>query len=342
MRKIIILIQVWKFLLQYLLMGHERISILTAGSFGTALAFPAAQNGHDVLLYNRKEEDTETFRRTGEQRRLPGFVLPKNVEATSNLHEAVNEADLLILATPSRSTASFFKEMREIESGAAPILSVVKGLDGHMLISQALEGIDPSVGKRLAVLSGPNFSTDIAGNIPVETVIASENESGDIFAGVFNTKNFRVYQSTDIIGVQLGGALKNVIAIAAGTCNGMGVDNSSRVSIVSHGLSEMSDLGVAMGAKRETFLGPSGKGDLELTCSLLSRNYQTGIALGQGADPQELLKSDQTVEGLYTVKTALELAKKHSLKLPIMEAVGKLVYGGIGPHEAVKQFMATF
>lgn len=324
-------------------MEHKRISILPAGGFGSALAIPLADNGHNVLLYNRSGDATVAFNRTREQHRLPGIIMPENVEATSDLKRAVNEADLLVLASPSRSTASFFAEMKEVESGTTPILSVVKGLQGHMLISQALDGVDPTVGSRLAVLSGPNFAMDIAQHIPLGTVIASENESGSLFKEVFDTKDFHVYQDTDIIGVQLGGALKNVIAIAAGICNGKGLHDTARILLVSRGLSEMSDLGEAMGAKRKTFYGHSGIDDLFLSSgSLRSRNYQTGIAIGQGTSLEELLRSDRTVEGLFTVKTALELARAHNLNLPIMRTVWQVVYDGLSVDTAVNQFMATF
>lgn len=320
------------------------ISILPAGAWGTALAVPLSDNGHNVKLYFRHQEDTNNFNKTKiNLRRFPKIKFNGLVSATHNLEDAVVKADILVLACDSVHIRNFFTTIKPLMDKNTKILCVSKGIEEktNLCMSDVLEQVDPSISPRLAVLSGPNFAIEVGERLPTMTVIASENEKvAKLLQKVFSGKNFQVYTQDDVIGVELGGALKNVIAIGVGIGDGLRMGENGRAALITRGIAEMIRLGTALGADELTFAGLSGMGDLILTCtSGKSRNHRAGLQIGRGVDPKELLVSDETIEGLYTVKAVHEIAKKKNIEVPIMEMVYRIVYQDLEPKEGFKQLM---
>lgn len=314
------------------------ISILPAGAWGTALAVPLSDNGHNVKFYFRHQEDANNFNKEKENtKRLPKIKFNGLVSSTSDLEKAVSDADILVLSCDSAHVRNFFSQVKPFLNGKTKILCVSKGIeeDTNLCMSDVLQEVDPEIGSRLAVLSGPNFAVEVGKRLPTLTVIASEKkEVAKELQKVFSSEHFRVYTQDDVMGVELGGALKNVIAIGVGIGDGLGYGENSRAALITRGIAEMIKLGVEMGADELTFAGLSGMGDLILTCtSGKSRNHNAGLRIGRGTDPRELIKSDETIEGLLTVKAAHEIAKKKNIELPIMEMVYKIVYEGLKPRE---------
>lgn len=320
------------------------ISILPAGAWGTALAVPLSDRGHNVKLYFRQEEDSGIFNKTKQNlKRLPKIKFNGLVSATHNLEEAASEADVLVLACDAVHVRSFFTQIKPYLNGETKILCVSKGIEEatNLCMSDVLEDVYPEVTSRLAVLSGPNFAIEVAKRLPTMTVIASDNEKvAKDLQKIFSSENFRVYTQDDVMGVELGGALKNVIAIGVGIGDGLRYGENGRAALITRGIAEMIRLGTTLGADELTFAGLSGMGDLILTCtSGKSRNHQAGFKIGKGADPKDLLSSDETIEGLHTVKAAFQLAKQKKVKLPIMEMVYQIVYEGLSPKEGFKNLM---
>lgn len=320
------------------------ISILPAGVWGTALAIPLSDNGHNVKLFFRQEEDSKNFNKTKQNlKRLPKIKFNGFVSSTSNLEEVIKDADVLVLACDSVHVRNFFGQMKPYLNGKTKILCVSKGIEEktNLCMSEVLEDVEPKVVDRLAVMSGPNFAIEVAKRLPTLTVIASDNtEVAKFLQKVFSSENFRVYTQDDVCGVELGGALKNVIAIGVGIGDGLRYGENGRAALITRGITEMIRLGTKLGADELTFAGLSGTGDLILTCtSGKSRNHKAGFKIGRGADPKELISSDETIEGLLTVKAVHELAKKKNIEVPIMEMVYKIVYQGLKPREGFKQLM---
>ncbi len=300
-------------------MERFNIVVVPAGRWGSALAIPLSDNGHNVKLYQ------------------------SSVFTTSSLKEAVLGADILILACNSAHVRSLFQKITSNLPKDTIVLCVSKGIeeDTNFCMSQVLTDIEPKIGSRLAVLSGPNFAAEVAQRLPTMTIVASENTSvAKLLQRVFTTKNFRVYIQDDVLGVELGGALKNVIALGVGIGDGLKLGENGRAALITRGITEIMRLGTAMGAQRQTFTGLSGMGDLILTCtSKKSRNHQAGLKIGRGLNPKDLLSSNETIEGLHTVKAAVKLAKEKGIKVPIMETVYKIVYQGLKPKGGFKQLM---
>lgn len=299
-------------------MDELNISILPAGAWGTALAVPLSDNGHNVKLYFRQEKD-------------------------ANLAEACRKADILVLACDSVHIRNFFVKIKPFLGKDTKILCVSKGIEEgtNLCMSQVIKEVEPKISSRLAVMSGPNFAVEVGKRLPTLTVVASEDKAlAKLLQKIFTTYNFRVYTHDDVLGVELGGALKNVIAIGVGIGDGLKMGENGRAALITRGIAEMIRLGTAMGAKRSTFAGLSGIGDLILTCtSGKSRNHKAGLMIGKGVSPKDLLNSSETIEGLHTVKTAIALAKKKRVKIPIMEMVYKIVFQGFQPREGFKQLM---
>lgn len=300
-------------------MAKLNISILPAGAWGSALAVPLLDNGHKVKLYPG-----------------PDFTNPK-------IEKAVKGIDVLILACSSAHVRSLFQKITPNLSQNTIVLCVAKGIEQNtnLCMSQVLKDINPKINSRLAVLSGPNFAKEVSQRLPTMTVVASENSRvAKLLQKAFTTKNFRVYTQDDVLGVELGGALKNVVALGVGIGDGLRVGENGRAALITRGITEMIRLGTALGAKRSTFTGLSGLGDLILTCtSTQSRNHQAGLKIAQGVDSKELLSSNQTIEGLYTAKAVFELAKKKKIRIPIMETVYKIVYQGLKPKLGFQKLM---
>lgn len=325
-------------------MSRFNISILPAGEWGSALAIPLLDNGHRVKFYFRKEEDAKNFNKTKiNSKRLPTIKFNGSTSATASLEGAIKEADILVIACDAPHVRDFFTTIKPFVKTETKILCVSKGIEQKTDLGMAelLEEVDPKVSGRVAILSGPNFAIEVAKKLPAMTVIASKNLSvAKLLQKVFSSKLFRVYTQEDVIGVELGGALKNVVAVGVGIGDGLNFGENTRAALISRGISEMIILGMAMGADPLTFAGLSGMGDLILTCtSGKSRNHLAGLKIGRGKDPKELIESDQTIEGLLTVKAVHDIAREKGIRVPIMEMVYKIVYEGLKPRDGFRQLM---
>lgn len=310
------------------------IAVIGAGSWGTALARLLAEKGHSVWLWDREPDRIEAIVREGENARyLPGFPLPERVRPTTDLPGAIDSAGIVVLAVPSGAVREVVGAWREAFGRARCLLSAAKGLEpsSGMTVSQVLAALlGDDCGSRLAVLSGPNLATELARGIPTATVIASESyELAVHLQDVFRTPTFRPYTGADVLGVELGGALKNIIAIAAGVSDGLGYGDNTKASLMTRGLAEMVRLGERLGARRETFYGLSGVGDMITTCAgRLSRNYRVGSGLAQGRGLEEILRDmGQVAEGVPTCEAAVRLADRTGVEMPIARAVYGVLYG---------------
>jgi len=318
------------------------IAVIGAGSWGTTLACLLSNKGFDISLWVYEKELAEEMERTRINKiYLPDIRIPGNIKISYQVGEVVNKAQYILNAVPAQYTRSVFKESLPFVSKEAIIISAAKGIERGtlMTISSVLKGLS---GHKVAVLSGPSFAKEVIKNLPTAVTLAMEDKgTGLVLQEVFNTNNFRVYTHDDVLGVEIGGALKNVVAIASGISDGLGLGHNARASLITRGLAEMTRLGVAMGANERTFSGLSGLGDLVLTCTgHLSRNYTLGTKLGQGMKLRDIL--DQTisvVEGVATAESAFELSRKYNIEMPIVEQVYEIIYEKKDPALAVSDLM---
>lgn len=324
----------------------SRAAVIGAGAWGTALASHAARVGHDVVLWAFEEDvvaDVNDNHVNGKF--LPGVTLPPNVRASSSYQDALEGTELVILVPPS-------SHLRRVSTGAAAyvpkdaqVVVATKGLEESSLklMSEVLRETLPDVGwDRLAFLSGPNFAKEVAAGLPTDAVAASSNEASTKRAqALLHAPSFRVYTSTDPIGVQVGGSIKNVLAVAAGACDAVGAGLNARAALITRGLSEIARLGVALGADPLTFIGMAGVGDLFLTCTGdLSRNRTLGMKIAKGVDPKAYLASQSTVaEGYFTAAAAHSLARKHNVEMPITEQVYLVLHEGRALVDAMNTLM---
>jgi glycerol-3-phosphate dehydrogenase (NAD(P)+) len=321
-----------------------RIGIIGDGGWGTALAIVLHQSGHEVRVWSAFADYADEVRRQRENRKfLPGVRIPDEIAWTHDRRELADGAEAVVVAVPSKFYADTLRPFRPILPADAPILSVTKGLErgtGRRMSKVAADVLDrPNV----ATLSGPSHAEEVARNIPTAVVAASTDRSlAEFFQKLFTMPTFRVYSSTDPLGVELGGALKNVIAIAAGACDGLGFGDNTKAALITRGLAEITRLGCAMGAKPETFAGLSGMGDLVVTCmSRHSRNRRVGERLGRGERLDAILADmEQVAEGVWTCQTALELAQRYSVDMPIVRQVHAVLYEGARPADAVQALLA--
>lgn len=312
------------------------ITVLGAGAWGTALATLLQRGGHHVTIWGHDAKHLEELRNGSNDRYLPGIKLPTNWRLEGNLASALVEAEHVVVAVPSKA----FREVTSaLASFSGTVTSVTKGIEHQtgLTMSGILAVNAPKA--KLAALSGPSLALEVARGIPTAIVAASENVT--VAAEVqmlFHRPTFRVYTSTDLVGVELGGALKNIIAIAAGVCDGLGFGDNSKASLVTRGIVEMRRLGVACGAQAETFAGLSGMGDLMVTCfSKLSRNRGFGERVGRGEKPDAVLASlTSVVEGCPTARSACELAGKLGISTPIVDEVFAMLYEGKNVRQAVQ------
>ena len=317
------------------------IAILGAGGWGTALAIMTDQAGHTVTLWSAFSEEIEQLRRDHEHKKLlNGIPIRASVRLTDELND-IRSHDLYILAVPSyviRETAARIKDF--LPEGAL-IINASKGLENETLkrlsdvISEELPGC------RVVVLSGPSHAEEVAQRMPTSLVAASKNRSAaEEVQDYLSNPLFRIYTSTDIIGVELGGCVKNVIALSAGICDGMGLGDNTKSALITRGLSEMARLGTAMGGVAATFSGLSGIGDLIVTCtSMHSRNRRAGILVGQGVAPAQAVERIGTVEGYHAARLVYQLGKKYGVELPITEQSYLVMYEGKNPEQAVSDLM---
>lgn len=322
----------------------QNISVIGDGGWGTTLAVHLAKNGYPVTLWGAFPDYVRQMQKNRVNSKfLPGIRLPKTVRVSADLSEAVNNADLLVLATPSKYIGPALKNLKKFDYKDKIILSVIKGIDTAKLVRMS-QLIHSSLGHNihLAVLSGPTIAPEVARGIPSTAVIAARNlKIAKKIQHVFNSETFRIYTNTDLAGVELGGSLKNVIAIACGVCDGLGFGSNTKAAILSRGLAEMARLGQAMGAKAKTFFGLTGLGDLVTTCvSPKSRNRGVGEALGRGHKIRDILsKMSMVAEGVETVKAVYKLSKKYRVSMPISTEVYNIIYKNKKPRQAVQDLM---
>jgi glycerol-3-phosphate dehydrogenase (NAD(P)+) len=322
-----------------------RIAILGAGGWGTALATLAANKGHQVSLWARSEASADELH-SGRvnQRHLPGVIIPPEVQITSQL-TPVSEADYVFWTTPSTALAAIAEKVAGSVTlrRSAVLVSCVKGFaHEHLLrMSEVLSVAFPQ--SQVAVLSGPNHAEEIARFIPSATVIGSSSEAvASHLQQILSTNAFRVYSSSDIAGIELGGALKNIFALAAGVCDGLGLGDNSKAALVTRSLAELTRLGTALGGKRETFHGLSGMGDLVVTCfSRYSRNRRVGERLARGESLSRIVDSmGTTAEGVPTTQSAWELAAKTKVETPIIHSVYSILCEKLPPTEAMNRLLS--
>lgn len=318
------------------------IAVIGAGSWGTTLSCLLAEKGYDVSLWAFEKDLVDEVNRTGiNSMYLPDITLPPGLKVTSNIEDATKQARYILNVVPTQFVRSVFTEAVSYISKDAVIISASKGIEQRTLltVSSILKEISS---RQVAVLSGPSFAQEVIKRFPTAVTLATEDPStGLLLQEIFNTSYFRVYTHTDILGVELGGALKNVIAIASGSSDGLGLGYNARAALITRGLAEIMRLGRAMGADQRTFSGLSGLGDLVLTCTgPLSRNYSVGVSLGKGMKLNDILSATKSVaEGVATALSAFELSQKHSVEMPIVEQVYKVLYKDKEPATAVRILM---
>lgn len=322
---------------------QRQIAVLGDGGWGTALSILLFQNGQRITLWSNFPDYAQELRQRRENSKfLPGIPIPEEITITSEPGAALEGKDLAVVAVPTQYLRAVLTKFAPYYREGLAIASVAKGIEINTLLrpSQIINEILGSA--RVCVLSGPSHAEEVVGGLPTTIVAASEDEVlAEEIQTVFTNQRFRVYTSPDVLGVELGGALKNVIALAAGICEGLGFGDNAKAAILTRGLAEISRLGVAMGAKARTFAGLSGIGDLITTCiSPYGRNRRAGMAIGQGKSLDEVLKATEMIaEGISTTKAARTLAKKYNVEMPITEEVYKVLYQGKDPSQAASDLM---
>ncbi|WP_338953339.1 NAD(P)H-dependent glycerol-3-phosphate dehydrogenase [Fusobacterium nucleatum] len=322
-----------------------KISVIGSGGWGIALTILLYKNGHDLTIWSFDKREAEELKTTRENKtKLPNILLPEDIKVTDNLKEAVDNKDVLILAVPSKAIRSVSKSLKDIIKDNQIIVNVAKGLEEDTLktmtdiIEEELKGKKPQV----AVLSGPSHAEEVGKGIPTTCVVSAHNKELTLYLqNIFMNPSFRVYTSPDMLGVEIGGALKNVIALAAGIADGLNYGDNTKAALITRGIREISLLGVAMGGEQSTFYGLTGLGDLIVTCaSMHSRNRRAGILLGQGKTLDEAIKEvNMVVEGVYSAKSALMAAKKYNVEIPIIEQVNAVLFENKNAAEAVNELM---
>ena len=320
----------------------KTVAVLGAGSWGSALAALLCKNGQDVILWSHRESQVREMKETGENDKLPGVKLPKNLRFTADLKEAVSNKDLLVMAVPSVAERETAKKIAPFLSAGQKIITVSKGIEETTLYTQTdiLEEELPDA--VVGVLSGPSHAEEVIMGLPTLVVVGAKDEA---FAKevqvMFANENFRVYTGTDVLGIEIGASLKNVMALAAGMSDGLGYGDNAKAALITRGIKEMSALSVAAGGLPETLSGLTGVGDLIVTCqSQHSRNRRAGYYIGQGMKPQEAYdKVKMVVEGAYSAKAALAMGEKYGVDLPIIREVNRVLFEGKNVKEAVWELM---
>ncbi len=322
------------------------MTVVGAGSWGTALALQLAKKGLAVDLWAREPEVVSAINEDRENRLfLPGVSIPESIRATSDLTDALDGATVVVSVSPAQHVRGVFQAVSGGLHPGAQIVSASKGIEIASLerMDQVFADLlTPSQRDRFTVLSGPSFALEVAQGQPTAVVVASADPDARLAAQeLFQTETFRVYTTSDVIGVELGGALKNVIALAAGVVAGLGYGHNARAGVITRGLAEMTRLGVKLGAERATFAGLAGMGDLVLTCTgELSRNRGVGVRLGRGESMQEIMRDRRSVaEGVATVEAVVELARREEVDMPIAREVHAILTQGRTPEEAIQRLM---
>lgn len=324
----------------------KRIAVIGAGAFGTALSGLLAHKGNQVRLWIRETQLVSAINERHENELyLPGISLPPQVEATNDLEKALFQAEMVVMATPSHASRLMAEQMRNYLPALIPIVTVAKGIENETLLTmtEVLEDVLPvERHPYLAVLSGPSFAREVAQRLPTAVTVASpwERLAREV-QQTFSTDRFRCYTSTDVVGVQLGGSLKNIVAIAVGCADGLGFGSNARAALITRGLAEITRVAVCRGANPMTLSGLSGLGDLILTCTgELSRNRQLGLALGKGENLSAALEGKLTVaEGVNTTLSACQLSERLHMEMPIVREVSKILFEQKPARQAVHDLM---
>lgn len=320
-----------------------KVSVIGAGSWGTAIAKLLCTNGHDVTVWSIMEDEIQMLKTEHEHKtKLPGVALPESIAFTTDLEDSIRGRELLVLAVPSPFTRSTAQKMAPYVEQGQIIVSVAKGIEEStlMILTDIIEQEIPQC--QTAVLCGPSHAEEVGRGIPTTVVAgARKKETAEYVQNVFMSNVFRVYTSPDMLGMELGGALKNVIALAAGAADGLGCGDNTKAALITRGIAEMSRLGVAMGGHIETFNGLTGIGDLIVTCaSVHSRNRKAGYLIGQGKTMKEAMDEvKMVVEGVYSAKAAITLARKYNIDMPIVEEVNKVLFEDKPAKEALTDLM---
>ena len=318
------------------------VGIIGAGTWGTALAVLLNNNGQDVTIWSAFDTEIQEMSRTRRHKNLPEVVLPDPIQMTADLRTAMAEKDMLIMAVPSVYVRSTAAKMKEYLRYGQIVVDVAKGIEEQslMTMSQVIEEELPLA--EVAVLSGPSHAEEVSRRLPTTCVAAAHRKkTAEFMQSVFMSPVFRIYTSPDMLGVEIGAALKNVIALAAGTADGLGCGDNTKAALITRGIAEIARLGIAMGGKQQTFYGLSGIGDLIVTCaSMHSRNRRAGILIGKGYTMDEAMKEVQmVVEGVYSAKAGLLLAQKYGCDMPIVSQVNQVLFDGKSPKEALADLM---
>ncbi len=320
-----------------------KIGVIGAGSWGIALAWLLINNGHEVQVWSAIESEIDMLKKEHEHKdKLPGVKLQESMEFTTDLADACRDKDLLVLAVPSIFTRSTAKSMKDLVKEGQIITNVAKGVEEDTLLtlSQIIEEEIPQA--VVTVLCGPSHAEEVAKGLPT-TVVSGAHKKADAeyVQNIFSSKVFRVYTSPDMLGMELGAALKNVVALAAGMADGMGFGDNTKAALITRGIAEITRLGTAMGGKAETFGGLTGIGDLIVTCgSVHSRNRKAGYLMGQGKTAKEAMDEvKMVVEGVYSAKAALSLAKKYNVEMPIVEKVNEILFEDKLAKDALEELM---
>lgn len=320
-----------------------RCAVVGAGAWGTALADLLARNGHDVRLWAYEPDVVKSVNLKHENVRfLKGHTLASSVEAVGDITRAVEGAELVTLATPSHVLRMIVKSAAPAISRSAPLVVATKGIEKGTLCFMTDIADQEVSGATVVALSGPSFAAEVVGCQPTAVVVASRQESAaSITQRAFSSPYFRTYTHSDVIGVELGGALKNVMAVATGIAEGLGLGFNARAALVTRGLAEMTRLGIALGAEQSTFAGLAGLGDLVLTCTgSLSRNRAVGVELGKGRKLEDVLGDRETVaEGVVTAQSARELAAREGVEMPIVDTVNRVLFEGQPARSAIGALM---
>lgn len=320
-----------------------KVGIIGAGSWGSALAWLLSNNGNQVTVWSVMEEEIRMLKECREQKeKLPGVMLPEDMEFTTDLESAVADKEMLVLAVPSPYTRSTAAQMSPYVKKGQKIVNVAKGIEEStlMTLSEIIEEEIPQA--EVAVLSGPSHAEEVGKGIPTTIVVgAKSRHTAETLQNLFMSPVFRVYISSDVLGIEIGAALKNVVALAAGMADGLGYGDNTKAALITRGIAEIARLGISMGGRIETFYGLTGIGDLIVTCaSMHSRNRRAGILIGKGASMEEAMKEvKMVVEGVYSAKAGYALSRKYGVSMPIVEQVNRILFEGMPASDAVKELM---
>ncbi len=318
------------------------IAVIGSGGWGTAVAIHLNKKDYNVTLWSWKQEECDNIKRDKENKEfLPGVQVPDSISLTSDI-SCVKDKDLVVLVSPSKVIRSTAKSMAPYITDNTPVVILSKGIEDEtlMTLSQVVEQEIPNA--RVAALSGPSHAEEVARGIPTTCVVACEDGGvAEYIQNIFMSESFRIYTNTDILGVELGGALKNIIALCAGVTDGVGFGDNTIAALMTRGIKEISRLGIKMGANLDTFYGLAGIGDLIVTCtSKHSRNRRAGVLIGEGCTLDEALeKVHMVVEGVYAAKAAYKLSLKYDVEMPIVTAAHNVLFNNVSPRDAIISLM---